>query len=76
MCGGPSQAEKDAAKAQRIAAEAEAARVANETAMKKRDDIAAALQSRTVNATGSSGAGRRSLFQSSAGGSGFLGRFG
>ena len=76
MCGGPSQAEKDAAKAQRIAAEAEAARIANETSTRKRDDISAALQGRTINALGSSGAGRRSLFQSSAGGSGFLGRFG
>lgn len=73
---GPSAAEQEAARAQRAAADAEAERVRQETAAKKREDVAAAISGMTINAAkGSKGAGRRSLFQSSGKGSGFLGRF-
>ena len=76
MCGGPSAAEKEAARAQRQAAEAEAERIRQETASKKREDISAALSGMTLNSIKGTGAsGRSSLFQSSGQGSGFLGRF-
>ena len=84
MCFGPSSAEKAAAaESQKQQQEAAAAsqRAADEAqreeaevrAEAKQEDISQALDSRTKRRGMSGGAGRRSLFSSSA--AGFLGRF-
>lgn len=77
MCFGPSKAEKEAAAEQRQQAEAQLMQERKETAQQKQGDILAALDRRTVSQTRGRGKyGRRSLFRSAAGASGFLGRFG
>jgi hypothetical protein len=84
MCFGPSKAEKAAAQQaqqdqQAAADEARAAadeaqrEEANVRAEAKQEDVSEALDARTKRRGMSGGAGRRSLFSSSA--AGFLGRF-
>jgi hypothetical protein len=84
MCFGPSKAEKAAAQQaqqdqQAAANEARAAadeaqrEEANVRAEAKQEDVSEALDARTKRRGMSGGAGRRSLFSSSA--AGFLGRF-
>jgi hypothetical protein len=72
---GPSYAEKVAAAEQRAAAEAEKQKAIQERAGQKQEDISEAISSRTARAGRAGGTGRRSLMTSSAGGSGFMGRF-
>lgn len=79
MCGGgpsgPSQAEQDAAAAQRLAADEAQREAAEERAKEKRDDISEALSARTQRQGRRGGTGRRSLFSSSSGAAGYLSRF-
>lgn len=75
MCGGPSEAEKQAAADQRIAADLAKREAVEATAEQKRGDIGEALSARTQRKGKRGGSGRRSLFSSSAGASGFLSRF-
>ena len=76
MCFGPSAAETQAAQEQQEAAQAQKKREIEERSRQKRDDISIAVEGRTTSrAGGRSGVGRRSLFTSSAGGGGYLGRF-
>jgi hypothetical protein len=82
MCGGGNKrsqadidAEAKAAADARIAAEDVKQKEIEEKAEKKREDIGEAIESRTESrAGGRGGSGRRSLF--TAGGGGYLGRFG
>ena len=77
MCGGPSDAEKEAAARSaadaRIAAEDRKRREIEAKAEKKREDIGEAIESGTEERGMKGGSGRRSLFQASGGG--FLGRY-
>lgn len=76
MCfggGGPSQAEKEQAAAQRVEADIAKREEVEKRAKQKREDISSALEGREQRKGMRGGAGRRSLFR--AGGSGFLGRF-
>lgn len=77
MCigGGPSAAEKRAAAEQRAAAEAQKQAEIQERARQKQEDVSEAISSRTVRQGRGGTTGRRSLFTSSAGGAGFMGRF-
>jgi regulator of protease activity HflC (stomatin/prohibitin superfamily) len=76
MCfsSGPSEAEKQAAAAQRAEAEAQKQEEIRRRAEQKREDIGEAISSRTTRAGTGGGTGRRSLI-SSGSGAGFLGRF-
>jgi hypothetical protein len=75
MCfgGGVTAAQKEQQAEAKAAREREQDRISEQ----KRDDIEGALSSRTVGRFSGSqgGTGRRSLFTSSSGGSGFLNRF-
>lgn len=78
--GGPTQAENKAAAEQRVAAEAEVQEAVQERAKQKAEDVEQAISASTARTArggrgGSATSGRRSLFQSSAGGAGFLSRF-
>jgi anti-sigma-K factor RskA len=76
--GGPTQAENKAAAEQKVEAEAELQKAVQERAKQKAEDIDRAISASTVNEARrgrSGGSGRRSLFQSAAGGAGFLNRF-
>ena len=75
MCLGPSAAEKRAAAEQRAAAEETKRQAIDERANQKREDIEGALSARVERKGKRGGAGRRSLFTSSGGASGFTGRF-
>lgn len=78
MCfgGGPSEAEKEAAAAQRASAEEAKRAQIKELAEKKRTDIGEALSGRVAGERGfSGGQGRRSLFTTSTGSSGYASRF-
>jgi len=77
MCfGGPTAAEKAAAAEQRADAEEQKRSSIEETAEGKRTDIASALSGKDAADRGfSGGGGRRSLFQSTGGGSGFSSRY-
>ena len=75
MCGGPSSAEKQAAADQRVAADLAKREAVEETASQKREDISDALSARSQRKGKRGGTGRRSLFSSSAGASGFMSRF-
>lgn len=74
--GGPTEAENRQAAEQRVEAEAEVQKAVQERAKTKAEDVEKAISGRTAReGRGSGGTGRRSLFQSSAGGAGFLSRF-
>jgi hypothetical protein len=82
MCfggGGPTESENKAAAEQRVEAEAETQKAVQERAQQKAEDIEQAISKTTAakgrSGRGSGGSGRRTLFQSSAGGAGFLSRF-
>jgi len=80
MCfgGGPSQAEKDAAAAQRASAEEAKRAQIEELAETKRTDIEGALTGKVAGERGfSGGTGRRSLFKttSATGAAGYASRF-
>lgn len=72
---GPSQAELDAAAQQRAEATVVQQDAAQETAKIKREDIGNALTARVERQGKRGGTGRRSLFSSSKGAAGYLGRF-
>ena len=75
MCMGPSSAEKAAMREQRLAAE-EAKRAEVEArARAKREDVTEAISGQNIQAGRRGGAGRRSLFTSMSGGSGYASRF-
>lgn len=73
MCLGPSSAEKEAAAAQRVAAETEKRKAIETRAAQKREDISSALDDSASSRGMRGGSGRRSLFKSAS--AGFLGRF-
>lgn len=82
MCfggGGPTEAENKQAAEQKVEAEAQVQEAVQERAQQKASDveqaISASTASRARGARGSGGSGRRSLFRSAGGGSGFLSRF-
>lgn len=75
MCGGPSAAERQAARAQREAAELEKRREIERKAEAKREDVSEAISGRIIQSGRRGGVGRRSLFTSPAGGSGYASRF-
>lgn len=75
MCFGPSSAERAAMRAQREAAEEQKAAELAERARTKEADVSEALSSRTIQSGRRGGAGRRSLFTSMSGGSGYASRF-
>lgn len=75
MCFGPSAAEKAAAEEQRVSAQEAKDAAAAERSVAKQDDISQALTSRTVRGYNRGGSGRRSLFTSMGGGSGYASRF-
>jgi hypothetical protein len=75
MCFGPSSAERAAMRAQREAAEEQKRAELAERARTKEEDVSAALSSRTIQSGRRGGAGRRSLFTSMSGGSGYASRF-
>ena len=76
MCG-PKRSKKENASAAQDRVDADLARsdAAAERSKTKRDEISEALSGRETKMGGRGGKGRRSLFNS-AGGGGFLGRFG
>lgn len=79
MCfggGGPSAAEKQQAAEDRLAAEQAKEEELRKRAEKKREDIAEAISGRAIDSGKRGGKGRRSLFRSTGGTSGFLGRYG
>lgn len=75
MCFGPSAAEKQAAREQQEAAAERKRLEIEERSRQKREDITEAVEARVPSSRRGSGTGRRSLFSSSTGGSGFIGRF-
>ena len=80
MCfggGGPSQEEKQVSVDQSLEADAAKREVTEDAAKVKREDIGEALEARRTGEGrgGGGGRGRRSLFRSSGGGAGFIGRF-
>lgn len=75
MCGGPSGAEKAAARAQQEAAQAAKKKAIEERSQRKREDIDTALEGRTQSEGRRGGTGRRSLFSATGGSAGFIGRF-
>lgn len=75
MCFGPSAAERAAMRAQREAAEEQKQAELAERARTKEEDVSEALSSRTIQQGRRGGAGRRSLFTSMSGGSGYASRF-
>lgn len=75
MCFGPSSAEKQAAAEARAAAEEAKQAQIQEKANIKRDALSAAIDSRTSRSGRAGGSGRRSLFTSAGGGSGYASRF-
>lgn len=75
MCFGPSSAERAAMRAQREAAEEQKAAELAERARTKEADVSEALSSSTIQSGRRGGAGRRSLFTSMSGGSGYASRF-
>ena len=82
MCFGPSSAERAAmreqeklSKEQRREAEARKQEELAERARTKEEDVSEALSSRTIQSGRRGGAGRRSLFTSMSGGSGYASRF-
>lgn len=75
MCFGPSASEKRAMAAQREEAEQAKRAEIEERARAKRSDITEAISGRNVQAGRRGGAGRRSLFTSMSGGSGYASRF-
>jgi hypothetical protein len=77
MCGGggPSQADQQAAAEQRVEADYVKREAAEDVAKQKREDISEALSARTQRQGKRGGTGRRSLFTSSGGGTGYLQRF-
>jgi hypothetical protein len=62
-------------RAQREAAEEQKQAELAERARTKEEDVSAALSSRTIQSGRRGGAGRRSLFTSMSGGSGYASRF-
>lgn len=75
MCFGPTKAEREAAAQQRAEAEEAQRQAASERAQTKQESLMAALSGSQVRRLGGGGKGRRSLFQSTQGAAGFLGRF-
>jgi len=73
---GPSPAEKQAAAQDRLEAEQASEEEARKRAKAKREDIADAITGQSVEAGRRGGRGRRSMFRSFGGSSGFLGRYG
>ena len=76
--GAPTQVENQQAAEQKVEAEAEVQKAVQERAKQKVEDIDRAISASTINEARrgrSGGSGRRSLFQSAAGGAGFLNRF-
>ena len=65
-----------AAAAARIQAEDAKRREIEAKANTKREDITAAIDTKTSKGSGSGGKGRRSLYSSAGGGQGYLNRFG
>ncbi len=76
MClgGGPSRAEKEAAADQRVEADIAKREEIEERAKQKREDIAAALEAKTIRGAGKGGKGKRSLITAATTG-GYMGRF-
>ena len=82
MCfgrSGPTEAENKQAAEQKVEADAQVQEAVQERAQQKAEDIEQAISKTTAakarGARGSGGSGRRTLFQSTAGGAGFLSRF-
>lgn len=79
MCfggGGPTESENKAAAEQRVEAEAQTQKAVQDRAQQKAEDVESAISASTARqGRGRGGMGRRSLFQSSGGGAGFLSRF-
>lgn len=75
MCFGPSAAERQQSETQRLDAEALKQEEIAKRAEQKRQDISAALEARTVRQGMQGGSGRRSLFTSAFGSSGYASRF-
>lgn len=74
--GGPTQVENKQAAEQKVEAEAQVQKTVQERAQQKAEDIETAISATTARqGRGGGGRGRRSLFQSSLGGAGFLERF-
>lgn len=73
---GPSAAEKQKAAEDRLAAEQAKEEELRKRAEAKREDIAEAISGQSVEAGKRGGRGRRSMFRSFGGTSGFLGRYG